>query len=185
MRRVKETVRRCEGFTLIELIVVIAIILAIAALAAAFAPRVSNSTNLSRAIDQTEQWLLTAKMRAKRDGLATGIRFMAMPGGAAGTYSQFQYIQQPDPLSGAMVTTSSASGAYQRIGEGGVDRRALIVAAGHGQIEALRLEGAEVRGAVLRPAHATLVGGHAADRGAGVEGRTAGQQASISSDPPY
>lgn len=112
MRGVKETVSRREGFTLIELIVVIAIILAIAALAAAFAPRVSNSTNLSRAIDQTEQWLLTAKMRAKRDGLATGIRFIAMPGDTAGTYSQCQYIQQPDPLSGGMATTSSASAAY-------------------------------------------------------------------------
>src|SRR5579884_726590 len=99
-----------RAFTLIELIVVIGIILVIAALAAAFAPRVSDSQNLTRAIDQFEQWLLTAKMRAKRDGLATGIRFIPAPNDLnpanpnlanSGTYSTFQYIQQPDPLAGS------------------------------------------------------------------------------------
>jgi hypothetical protein len=51
-------------------------------------------------------------MRAKRDGLATGIRFIPDPNdlnpinpnqSLSGTYSQFQYIQQPDPLSGGTV----------------------------------------------------------------------------------
>ncbi|HWG42215.1 MAG TPA: prepilin-type N-terminal cleavage/methylation domain-containing protein [Gemmataceae bacterium] len=97
----KKTVNRRHAFTLIEMLVVIGIILVIAALAAAFAPRVSDSQNLTRAVDNLEQWLLTAKMRAKRDQLATGIRLVQLPGDAAGNFSQVQYIQQPDPLSGA------------------------------------------------------------------------------------
>ena len=100
------------AFTLIELLVVMAIILAIAALAAAFAPRVSDNQNLTRAVDNVEQWLLTAKMRAKRDGLATGLRFIQAQGDAADTYSQFQYIQQPDPLSGGWLSANrSPSGS--------------------------------------------------------------------------
>ena len=104
MYATNETKNR-RGFTLIELLVVMAIILAIAALAAAFAPRVTDSTNLTRSVDQLEQWLLTAKMRAKRDGLATGLRFVpsAITGDTAGTNSQFQYIQQPDPLAGGSI----------------------------------------------------------------------------------
>ncbi len=100
-----------RGFTLVELMVVMAIILAVAALAAAFAPRVTDSTNLTRSVDQLEQWLLTAKMRAKRDGLATGLRFLSAPGDAAGTFSQFQYIQQPDPLGGGSLSTTQGSGS--------------------------------------------------------------------------
>jgi prepilin-type N-terminal cleavage/methylation domain-containing protein len=97
----KKTANRRQGFTLVELIVVIAIILLIAALAAAFAPRVNDSTNLTRAIDNLEQWLLTAKMRAKRDGVATGVRFIPDPNNpTSAIYYQLQYIQQPDPLSG-------------------------------------------------------------------------------------
>src|SRR5579875_2803731 len=91
---------RRNAFTLVEMLVAIAIIITIAALAAAFAPRVDDSQKLWRAVDNLEQWLLTAKMRAKRDGLATGLRFVQAPGDAPGTYSQFQYIQQPDPLAG-------------------------------------------------------------------------------------
>lgn len=109
----KKSVKRPNAFTLVELIVVIAIILVIAALAAAFAPRVNDSTNLQRAVDNLEQWLLTAKMRAKRDGVATGIRFIRAQGDPANSYSQLQYIQQPDPLSGspgvvALVSVSSS-----------------------------------------------------------------------------
>jgi prepilin-type N-terminal cleavage/methylation domain-containing protein len=101
----KKTANRRGAFTLVELLVVMLIILVIAALAAAFAPRVSDSQNLTRAVDQLEQWLLTAKMRAKRDQLATGVRFIQVQGDiteATGiTCSQLQYVQQPDPLSGS------------------------------------------------------------------------------------
>lgn len=102
----KKIAYRRDAFTLVEMLVVIAIILAIAALAAAFAPRVNDNQKLTRAVDNLEQWLLTAKMRAKRDGLATGIRFVQAPGDAAivpgPAYSQFQYIQQPEPLIGGV-----------------------------------------------------------------------------------
>jgi prepilin-type N-terminal cleavage/methylation domain-containing protein len=104
-------IRRREAFTLIELIVVVAVILTIAALAAAFVPSVSDNTNLSRAVDLTEQVLLTAKLRAKRDQLATGVRFIQAQGDAASTYSQFQYIQQPDPLAGGWVSTTQTTGS--------------------------------------------------------------------------
>jgi prepilin-type N-terminal cleavage/methylation domain-containing protein len=102
MYSAKQIVNRRGGFTLVELIVVIGIILVIAALAAAFAPSVADSQNLTRSVDQLEQWLLTAKMRAKRDGLATGIRFIPDPNNP-GLYAEFQYIQQPDPLSGGSI----------------------------------------------------------------------------------
>jgi prepilin-type N-terminal cleavage/methylation domain-containing protein len=95
--------KRRWGLTLIELLVVITIILVLAALAAAFMPRVSDSTNLSNSVDLFSQWLLTAKMRAKRDGLPTGLRFIADSNASnSGKYSQFIYIQQPDVLVGGV-----------------------------------------------------------------------------------
>lgn len=102
--------KRRQAFTLVEMLVAIAIILVIAALAAAFAPRLADDTKLSRAVDSLEQWLLTAKMRAKRDGLATGIRLTQAPGDQAGLYSQVQYIQQPDPLTGGWLSATNTTG---------------------------------------------------------------------------
>ncbi len=111
MYTTKKIAVRRDAFTLIEMMVVIAIILALAALAAAFAPRVNENQKMTRAVDNLEQWLLTAKMRAKRDGLATGIRFIPDPNdldptnlrtSLSKTYSQFQYIQQPEPLIGGV-----------------------------------------------------------------------------------
>jgi prepilin-type N-terminal cleavage/methylation domain-containing protein len=100
--------RRRGAFTLIELLVVIAIIITLAALAAGFMPNISESQNLTRSVDQLEQWLLTARMRAKRDGLATGLRFTPDPSNP-GMFSEMQYIQQPDPLSGG----TAIAGGYQ------------------------------------------------------------------------
>lgn len=116
----KKIAKRHGAFTLIEMIVVIAIILVIAALAAAFAPRVTDNQNLTRAVDNLQQWLLTAKMRAKRDGLATGIRFIQSPGDIATDpglklptpvptiFSQVQYIQQPEPLAGGWMSSAAS-----------------------------------------------------------------------------
>jgi prepilin-type N-terminal cleavage/methylation domain-containing protein len=109
MCRTIKIAKRRKAFTLIEMLVVIGIMLVIAALAAAFAPRITDSANLSRAVDNLEQWLLTAKMRAKRDGLATGIRFVQAQGDPAGYYSQVQYIQQPDPISGGWLSSTQLS----------------------------------------------------------------------------
>ncbi len=124
MRNTNQLVHRRGGFTLVELIVVIGIILVIAALGAAFAPNVSDSQNMTRAVDNLEQWLLTAKMRAKRDGLATGIRFIPDPNNpTSGLYSEFQNIQQPEPLTGGNLVfvatgTNQPTGAvlFQQLG---------------------------------------------------------------------
>jgi prepilin-type N-terminal cleavage/methylation domain-containing protein len=105
---VRRSSQRRRAFTLIEMLVVIAIILVLSALAAAFMPRVADSTNLSNAVDQLEQWLLTAKMRAKRDGLTTGLRLIQDPNVPAGLYTQCQYIQQPDPLVGGVCVGAPA-----------------------------------------------------------------------------
>ncbi|HTU21950.1 MAG TPA: prepilin-type N-terminal cleavage/methylation domain-containing protein [Gemmataceae bacterium] len=121
MYRTAKTAKRRDAFTLVEMLVVIAIILAIAALAAAFAPRVSDSQNLTRAVDNLEQWLLTAKMRAKRDRLATGVRFVQAPGDAAGIYSQIQYVQQPDSLSGIPNVATLVSAGNGTVTFSGVD----------------------------------------------------------------
>jgi prepilin-type N-terminal cleavage/methylation domain-containing protein len=110
MNTTKKIADRRSGFTLVEMLVVIAIILALAALAAAFMPRVNENQRMTRAVDNLEQWLLTAKMRAKRDGLATGIRFVQTEGDAPLTFSQVQYIQQPDPLSGGWWTAAGPVG---------------------------------------------------------------------------
>jgi prepilin-type N-terminal cleavage/methylation domain-containing protein len=121
MYTTKKIAVRRDAFTLTEMLVVIAIILAVAALAAAFAPRVNDNQKMTRAVDNLEQWLLTAKMRAKRDGLPTGLRFIQAPGdanidpsiqsgGPPTLFSQFQYIQQPDPLSGGYINATGAVG---------------------------------------------------------------------------
>ncbi len=100
---------RRNAFTLMEMLVAITIIVVLAALAAAFAPRIDDNQKLSRAVDNLEQWLLTAKMRARRDGLATGLRFVQAPGDASRIYSQFQYIQQPEPLTGGYCAGGSTA----------------------------------------------------------------------------
>lgn len=96
---------RRRGFTLIELIVVMSIIILLAALTAAYWPDIQSARSVNNATDQTSQWLLTAKQRAKRDGLATGVRFLVAGNNLAG---QVQYIQQLDDLSGGMCNGTVA-----------------------------------------------------------------------------
>ncbi|HEY7331143.1 MAG TPA: prepilin-type N-terminal cleavage/methylation domain-containing protein [Gemmataceae bacterium] len=132
MYTTKKIVVRREAFTLTEMLVVIAIILAVAALAAAFAPRVNDNQKMSRAVDNLQQWLLTAKMRAKRDGLATGLRFIQTQGDmnidpglqlvppVPTIFSQFQYIQQPDPLSGGVITAAGPVGGVIQSAAAGI-----------------------------------------------------------------
>lgn len=137
MYMTKKIAYRRDGFTLIEMMVVIAIILALAALAAAFAPRVTDNQKMTRAVDLLEQWLLTAKMRAKRDGLSTGLRFIQAPGDAMGAYSQFQYIQQPEPLTGgACVVTGPGMYPYTNPTTGVTNNYTggLLISAGGGFI---------------------------------------------------
>jgi len=121
MYMTKKIAYRRDAFTLVEMLVVIAIMLVIAALGAAFAPSINDNQKLTRAVDNLEQWLLTAKMRAKRDRLSTGLRFVQAPGDAIITpgpaYSQFQYIQQPEPLSGGYTSAGAVAGQLTFAGQ--------------------------------------------------------------------
>jgi prepilin-type N-terminal cleavage/methylation domain-containing protein len=94
-----------RGFTLIELLVAIGIILIIAAIGYYTLPSLLGNQNRARAVDQLTEWLLTAKIRARRDGLATGLRILVDP--TTNTAAQVAYIQQPDPFTGG-----SCDGTY-------------------------------------------------------------------------
>lgn len=98
------TIRR-RAFTLIELIVVMSIIIMLASITVAYWPDVQNARSINNATDQLSQWLLTARQRAKRDGVATGLRLLRDPN--TGLASQVQYIQQVDDLTGAQYPGSA------------------------------------------------------------------------------
>jgi prepilin-type N-terminal cleavage/methylation domain-containing protein len=104
--------RRRRGFTLIELLVVIAIITLLSVIGYLVIPTLNNDYNRVRAVDQISEYLLTAKMRAKRDGLPTGIRFNA----TSGQVNQIYFVQQPDAITGATMgatLTGIAANAMQ------------------------------------------------------------------------
>jgi prepilin-type N-terminal cleavage/methylation domain-containing protein len=103
MCAVRKTTRR--GFTLIELMVVMGIIILLAVLGYMVLPPLSADNNRVRTLDALSEYLLTAKMRAKRDGLATGIRLL----GAPGTVSTLAYVQQPDLITGTTMGASLIS----------------------------------------------------------------------------
>lgn len=98
MRHTACSTRR-RGFTLIELLVVIAIIMALAALGIYIQPSVTARQNAARGATQLQGALLTAKSRATRDRMPTGIR-LTMNGGFC---SDPQFIQQPDDFSSVPV----------------------------------------------------------------------------------
>src|SRR5205807_3440001 len=64
------------AFTLIELLVVMAIIVVLAVLGAVMLPSLFADYGQVRSVDQLTQWLLSARQRAKRDGLPTGLRLL-------------------------------------------------------------------------------------------------------------
>jgi prepilin-type N-terminal cleavage/methylation domain-containing protein len=107
--------RRRRAFTLIEMLVVMGIILLLATIGVAYLPKMSDNQKRTRAVDLVSQWLLTAKERAKRDRLPTGVRFID-PNNPSNDptkpilVSQLQYVQQPDPITGGqLVYYASAS----------------------------------------------------------------------------
>jgi prepilin-type N-terminal cleavage/methylation domain-containing protein len=85
------------GFTLVELLVVIAIICVLVTVGYMTLPSLAGDYNRTRGIDALSEWLLTSKMRAKRDGLPTGIRLTGW-NSANNCCSQVTYVQQPDAL---------------------------------------------------------------------------------------
>jgi prepilin-type N-terminal cleavage/methylation domain-containing protein len=99
--------RHRGGFTLVEMIVVITIMLMMAALGIALLPRFLDNQMQTRAVDQLTQWLLTAKQRAKRDGVPTGVRIIQDT--TTGLYHQLEYVQQPDPYTGGLCQSVNAT----------------------------------------------------------------------------
>jgi prepilin-type N-terminal cleavage/methylation domain-containing protein len=109
MRAIRPAAR--PGFTLIELLVVIGIISVLATIGYMTLPSLAGDYNRTRSIDALSEWLLTAKMRAKRDGTATGIRLNpASLDPTSGCYNQVIYIQQPDALTSGTWTGSTCNG---------------------------------------------------------------------------
>jgi len=74
------------------------------------------------------------------------------------------------------VAVGPANAEGQVLGEDGVDLGRLIVAAGDGQGEDVRLEGAHVAGSVLRTCHTSLVSRGTGGIIARVDGSAAGQE---------
>lgn len=105
---------RRPAWTLVELLVVIVIIIVIAALAAAFMPRMSSQHRVTDAANTVQGWLLQAKIRAKRDQLATGLRLFVEPN-TPGSVTSLQWIQQPEPFTGSsnFVTVNTTAGPKQ------------------------------------------------------------------------
>jgi len=84
------------------MLVVMGIILILATLGVAYLPKMSDNQKRTRAVDLVSQWLLTAKERAKRDRLPTGVRLLYDPNNLT-LVSQLQYVQQPDPITGGQL----------------------------------------------------------------------------------
>src|SRR6266478_1811392 len=97
--------RSRSAFTLVEMLIVVSILLIITVAVVAVAPRFTDDRKLSRAADQIAQILLTAKQRAKRDQVPTGVRLFPDPQ-HPGLITELQYIQQPDDFAptGSTVT---------------------------------------------------------------------------------
>src|SRR5216683_1340267 len=104
-----KTTRR--AFTLIEMLVVVSILMIITVAVVAVAPRFTDDRKLSRAADQIAQYGLTAKQRALRDQIPTGLRLLVDQNlasqGKGNLVTELQYIQQPDDFQGGPITVGS------------------------------------------------------------------------------
>src|SRR4029077_19621763 len=99
----KETRRFRPAFTLVEMLIVVSILMIITVAVVAVAPRFTDDRKLSRAADGLAQWLLTAKQRAYRDQIPTGLRLFP-DAQHNNLITELQYIQQPDDFKGGGIT---------------------------------------------------------------------------------
>ena len=104
------TTRR-PGLTLTELLVVLALLLLLAALGYSLAPSMTGNHRRVGASDQVSLWLLTARQRARRDALPTGLRLLpntdasgkvAFNADGGVIVRQLQFVQQPDAYTGGV-----------------------------------------------------------------------------------
>lgn len=87
-----------EGFTLVELLVVMAIIIIFGAMTVAFYPSVSSDNELSRISNQVQGMIVGARQTARRELVATGIRFL--PSTNPNICEQLLLIQKPADIFG-------------------------------------------------------------------------------------
>jgi prepilin-type N-terminal cleavage/methylation domain-containing protein len=110
--------RTRAGVTLIELIVVMALIVIIASLGYLAMGAFKERNNVADSADRITGILLIAKMRAKKDGVPTGVRMQltAYQNAASVTgfdwmCNTFQYVQQPDPYAVGQCTLANSGTA--------------------------------------------------------------------------
>jgi prepilin-type N-terminal cleavage/methylation domain-containing protein len=99
-----------RAFTLIELLVVIGIIIFLFGLVYAFLPAVYQRTEATTGAQMVQNALAQARQRARRDGLACGIRFepdRSIPGPAR-FVTVLKWIQQPADITGGPNATLRA-----------------------------------------------------------------------------
>lgn len=94
------------GFTLIEMLVVLGIILFVFGLSVAFLVTVYQKKDAPNGAQLVQNWLLSAKERAKRDMRPTGLRFIP---NAQNHVQTIQFIQQPLDFTGGKVAVNAGS----------------------------------------------------------------------------
>jgi prepilin-type N-terminal cleavage/methylation domain-containing protein len=98
--------QRKFAFTLIELLVVIAIIGVLAGLAIYFIPSFQTSERAARGGSNVQQWLQSARQRAKRDGVPRGLRIVFDT--TTGHATKAMYLEVPDDLGGGRYYDATA-----------------------------------------------------------------------------
>ena len=107
------TTRKRQGFTLVELLVVMAILVTLAALTLLVVPNVLDQDRTTDGASITRQYLMIAKARAARDGLPRGVRLIVSldANNPAKTDSRWvtelQYTESPPVIVGSATPNAS------------------------------------------------------------------------------
>jgi prepilin-type N-terminal cleavage/methylation domain-containing protein len=102
--------RRRDGFTLVELIVVMALILLLAAIGVMFIPTFQEQQRAARGGVLLQGWLAIAKQQARRDQGARGIRLFPSSGNASHV-RDLAYTEAPPDFPETAVAKASLSSA--------------------------------------------------------------------------
>jgi prepilin-type N-terminal cleavage/methylation domain-containing protein len=98
------------AFTLIELLVVMTIMVVLATMVYFMLPGFLNREKASKGADLVQQWLLTAKQRALRDGAPRGVRLNVDGSGATmGLVTTLNYIEKPVDFRAGSLTSDSTN----------------------------------------------------------------------------